>query len=213
MTDPSVAAETPRAGPGRPRDPDRHQAVLDATRELLLEMGYGALNIDVIAKRAEVSRRLVYRWWGQKARIVAEVLFAEPADDHVPDTGTVAGDIRALVESTVKRYLGREMVLGLPGLQADIAADAELMEEVRSTYTRSQLQRWHVVLDRAKSRGEIAPGQNYDAIARATVGAITVLVQEHTFPHRKDLADFVTDFALNGIHRRGGKKVPSMKRP
>jgi AcrR family transcriptional regulator len=199
MTNASVGSQPVRSSPGRPRDPDRHEAVLEATRVLLRENGYSALSIDAIARQADVSRRLIYRWWGHKARIVAEVLFNEPTADHSPDTGALEGDVRELVAETVARYTKREMALGLPGLQADIVADPQLVEEVEQRYTRRHLERWDEVLVRAASRGEIRHGQYYTAIAHAAVGAISVLAQERTFKRRKDITDFVTTFVVNAI--------------
>jgi AcrR family transcriptional regulator len=187
-----------RPAAGRPRDADRHQAVLDATRELLREQGYSLLSIDAIARRAGVSRPLLYRWWGHKARIVEEVLFRVPATTAVPDTGSLEGDLRALVEETAENYARREMVLGLPGLQADIVADPGLIEETEARYTRGHFQRWREVLERAAARGEIGPDENARAVFHAAVGAITVLVQQRTF-RRRETADFVTRLVLHGI--------------
>ena len=187
-----------RSGAGRPRDADRHQAVLDATRELLREAGYNHLSIDAIARRAGVSRPLIYRWWGHKARIVEEVLFRAPTREAAPDSGTLEGDLGALVGETVATYARREMVLGLPGLQADIVADPSLIEETEERYTRAHFQRWHEVLERAVARGELRPGENARAVFHAAVGAITVLVQEGTF-RRREIAEFVTRLLLHGI--------------
>jgi AcrR family transcriptional regulator len=132
--------------------------VLAATRELLREVGYNPLSIDAIARRAGVSRPLIYRWWGHKARIVEELLFRAPRDVAPPDTGSLAGDLEQLVDETVAIYARREMVLGLPGLQADIVADPRLIEETEERYTRVHLHRWQVVLERASERGEL-PGE------------------------------------------------------
>jgi AcrR family transcriptional regulator len=199
MANASVGSRPVRSSPGRPRDPDRHEAVLKATRVLLRENGYSALSIDAIARQADVSRRLIYRWWGHKARIVAEVLFNEPTADHPPDTGALEGDVRELVDETVARYAKREMALGLPGLQADIVADPKLVEEVEQRYTRRHLERWDEVLVRAAGRGEIRRRQDHTAIAHAAVGAISVLAQERIFKRRKDFTDFVTTFVVNAI--------------
>jgi AcrR family transcriptional regulator len=199
MANVSVGSQPARSSPGRPRDPDRHEAVLQATRALLRENGYSALSIDAIARQADVSRRLIYRWWGHKARIVAEVLFSEPTADHSPNTGALEGDVRELINETVARYAKREMALGLPGLQADIVANPQLAEEVEQRYTRRHLERWNEVLMRAVGSGEIRQGQDHTAIAHAAVGAISVLAQERIFKRRKDITDFVTTFVVNAI--------------
>lgn len=199
MANAHAGLDDTRVSPGRPRDPVRHQAVLDATRELLREVGYSAVNIDAIARRADVSRRLIYRWWGHKARIVAEVLFATAAGEVTPDTGTLEGDVQALVDTTVSRYTRREMAVGLPGLQADIVADPDLLAEVEDRYTRAHVNRWDEVLARAAGRGEIGHDYDHQAIAHAVAGAIAVLTQERTFRRRRDLTEFLTQFTVNAL--------------
>lgn len=199
MANASIGSQPAHSGSGRPRDPDRHEAVLEATRALLRESGYSALSIDAIARRADVSRRLIYRWWDHKARIVAEALFSEPTAPPLPDTGALEGDVGELVSETVARYAKREMALGLPGLQADIVANPDLVEEVEQRYTRRHLERWNDILMRAARRGEIRRGQDHTAIAHAAVGAISVLAQERTFERRIDLTAFVTTFVVNAI--------------
>jgi AcrR family transcriptional regulator len=199
MTDAQAEVPDTHVGPGRPRDRTRHQAVLDATRALLREVGYSGVNIDAIARSANVSRRLIYRWWSHKAQIVAEVLFDVMDDGPAPDTGSLDQDVRALVEMTAQRYARREMALGLPGLQADIIADPDLLAEVENRYTSVHVQRWEEILGRAESRAEIGESYDHVAVAHAVVGAITVLTQERTFRRRRDLTDFVTRFTLNAL--------------
>ncbi|WP_459968590.1 TetR/AcrR family transcriptional regulator [Mycobacterium sp. MUNTM1] len=172
---------------------------MDATRELLREVGYSSVNIDAIARRADVSRRLIYRWWRHKAQIVAEVLFDDAADGIAPDTGTLEGDVRVLVDSVSRRYMRREMAVGLPGLQADLIADPALTAEVEDRYTRAHIDRWDEVLSHAAARGEVGHDFDHAAVAHAVVGAISVLTQQQTFRRHRDLTDFVTQFAVSAL--------------
>ena len=50
----SETAESPRRTPGRPRSEASHQAIIDATLDLLVEGGYGALTMEA---RADAVRR------------------------------------------------------------------------------------------------------------------------------------------------------------
>jgi AcrR family transcriptional regulator len=59
---------------GRPRDERARQAIHRATRDLLVEGGYGNLTIDAIARRAGVGRQTVYRWWPTKADVALEAM-------------------------------------------------------------------------------------------------------------------------------------------
>lgn len=50
-------------------------AVLTAAAELALQGGSAAATVDAIAKRAEVSRTTIYKWWPSAASIVLEGLY------------------------------------------------------------------------------------------------------------------------------------------
>ncbi|MEO9224566.1 MAG: TetR/AcrR family transcriptional regulator, partial [Acidimicrobiales bacterium] len=62
-----------RAG-GRPRSPEIDDAVMRATRDLLVERGYGGLSVEGVANRAEVGKAAIYRRWPSKAELVVEAL-------------------------------------------------------------------------------------------------------------------------------------------
>ena len=81
--------------PGRPRDPELDTRLLAAAWSLLTTEGYDALSLTKVAARAQAHRTDVYRRWGSKAQLVADVLA-----EHLPpvspvDTGALAGDIRS----------------------------------------------------------------------------------------------------------------------
>ncbi|MFY9917375.1 MAG: helix-turn-helix domain-containing protein, partial [Mycobacterium sp.] len=77
-----------RQGPRR--DPAIDEAVLGATRTLLVDRGYSATTIDLIATTAGVSRPAVYRRWKSKAQLVHEAVFPDlgpepPEDDFTAE--------------------------------------------------------------------------------------------------------------------------------
>ena len=57
---------------GRPRSEAVRSAVLAAAADLARHGGPGAATIDAIARRAEVSRTTIYKWWPSAAAIVLE---------------------------------------------------------------------------------------------------------------------------------------------
>ena len=83
------------AGTGRPPDLEKRQAIIDATLEVLAEVGYASLTIDAVAKRAGSNRVLIYRVWDSKVLLVRDALFGlagepDPAR-HRLDPGGPAG--------------------------------------------------------------------------------------------------------------------------
>jgi AcrR family transcriptional regulator len=194
----SRRAADPRAGLGRPRDADRHGAVLAATRELLREAGYSRLTIDGVADRAEVSRTLIYRWWSTKAELVQEALFPFDTGRSTPDTGSFEGDLRVLVEHKVDSFSRPEMVRGLPGLHADLVADPELRRKTEREFTAPSLARWTHVFERAAARGDIDPRVDERLAFQACTGLVMRLTQDRS-RRRGEVVDYVTSLLLHGL--------------
>ncbi|MEV4089583.1 helix-turn-helix domain-containing protein, partial [Nonomuraea fuscirosea] len=68
------------------------QAILDAARELVSEVGYAKLTIEAIAARAGVGKQTIYRWWPSKGAVVLDAFLAlsEAGPGRsmaLPDTG------------------------------------------------------------------------------------------------------------------------------
>lgn len=55
------------------RNTKSHQAIVDATIELLGSEDYLAFSIEKIARLAGVGKQTIYRWWSSKAELVLEV--------------------------------------------------------------------------------------------------------------------------------------------
>lgn len=75
----------------------RH-AVLQATSQLLTEVGYDRLTMEGIAARAGVAKQTIYRWWSSRSAVVAEALVEGLVLQEqlaVPDTGDLRADLRS----------------------------------------------------------------------------------------------------------------------
>lgn len=79
----------------RPRSVRAHQAVLDATRELLAEGGLVAATTDAIAARSKVSKATIYNHWPSRGAIAAEAFGLAMAQALPrPRTASALGDLR-----------------------------------------------------------------------------------------------------------------------
>ena len=150
-----MAIETKR-GPGRPRSETARQAVLAATLALAAERGPQGVTMEAIAERAAVSKDTLYRWWRSNAEVVLEALarYGEQAIP-VPDTGSLATDLRAFMRTTSK-------ALDLPtrqllrALAARAAADATFAATVRERFLARRRAALTAILDNAVARGELS---------------------------------------------------------
>src|SRR3712207_1543584 len=89
----------PRVGERRPggRSARVRAAVLSATIDALVDVGYDGLSVEDVARRAGVHKTTVYRRWPTRAALVAEATRERSQQViPVPDTGTLAGDLRQL---------------------------------------------------------------------------------------------------------------------
>ncbi len=97
---------------GRPRSEAVRGAILTAAAELATEGGPGAATIDAIARRAEVSRTTIYKWWPSAAAIVLEGLLESVRESIVRPPGS------STVEALVHHVSALNAILTEPGIGA-----------------------------------------------------------------------------------------------
>ncbi|SQF97345.1 TetR family transcriptional regulator [Paucimonas lemoignei] len=79
MPDSSV---TP-SGPGRPKDPAKRQAILDAAKELFVRNGYASTSMDAVAAEAGVSKLTVYSHFTDKETLFSAAVVAR-CEEQMP---------------------------------------------------------------------------------------------------------------------------------
>jgi AcrR family transcriptional regulator len=161
---------------GRPRDKRIDESVLRATVDSLADTGYAELSVDAIARRAGTSKPAIYRRWPSKAHLVHEAVFPIGEATSIPDTGSLAADVREMVRRTAAILSTPASRAALPGLVAEMASDptlhAALLERFRDVLFRGLSE----CLDRASVRGEVRPDVEpadlIDALAGTTFMAM-----------------------------------------
>jgi TetR/AcrR family transcriptional repressor of mexJK operon len=64
------------AGPGRPKDPGKRAAILDAAKRMFVSHGFERVSMDQIASEAGVSKLTVYSHFGDKESLFGEAVRA-----------------------------------------------------------------------------------------------------------------------------------------
>ena len=151
-------------------DRSRDPAILNAALAALTENGYDATNMDDIAARAGVGKAAIYRRWSSKAALMTDVLCYWRPDlrtDDVADTGSLAGDIEALIERAARNdneLITNDLVLRV-ALEAthdpQLAAALGDLMLLKGTHIIS------TILARAAARGEIAADRDWSLVADA----------------------------------------------
>jgi AcrR family transcriptional regulator len=182
-------AKKPR-GRGRRRDAERHTAILQAARELVLEVGYTRVTLDAIARRSGASRTTLYEWWGHRAPLVEEALFSDYQEWPLPDTGCFETDLERLVNELVREMTRPEVMRAFPALTVEFQASPELKASAIALYGDPMTRRWESVFSRAVERGELPPSVDAKAIMHLVLGALWMMSHNKTLP-RRALAPFL----------------------
>ncbi len=184
---------------GSRRDPEIDTAVLTAARRLLVERGYAATSIDLIATTAGASRPAVYRRWSSKAQLVHEALFPDlgpesPADDF-------AGEIVRLCRGALRMYGDPAVREAIPGLLNDLRSDRRmrrLLSDRLEAAARSQLA---ARVDEAVEHGTARPGVGADTIMDVIAGGAWYAVCVRRIKDVDTAATELGELVLRGILR------------
>jgi len=147
------------------------QAVLDATADLVAEVGVERTTIDEIASRSGVAKTTIYRHFNSKQALVVEAVHACTHIPVVTDTGSLRDDLISCFSGTTKAsYDGRlgDMMLSL----MDAAQrDPELGRLVRAQ--TDQRRRFATeVIERAVSRGDLPAEVDVDLLVTLVAGPL-----------------------------------------
>ena len=139
----------------RPRmSPERAIEMLSAAMDVLRDVGYQDLSMDLVASRARCSKATLYRQWPGKPQLVAAALYAtRPGKAEEINTGTLRGDLLTMVELLASQA---EKDTGLfAALSHAVLTDEELALAVRTSLVKPWLAEMIGVVDRAVERGEL----------------------------------------------------------
>jgi AcrR family transcriptional regulator len=169
---------------GRKRDHTRDAEILDATIEVLAETGYDGMTIDMVAARAKAGKATVYRRWASKPDLVLDAVACLKAKDldleSLPDTGTLRGDLVAMVRSPTIQESQRKLQV-MAGIVSMIARDPELAAAAREAIIEPRAAANRILFRRAIDRGEIASDVDIEAlclIGPAMVAYRTLMLRE-----------------------------------
>jgi AcrR family transcriptional regulator len=154
--------------PGRPPDPERETAILDAALDVLAEVGYDRLTVSAVHQRARASAKTVYRRWSGKEELMTAALqravaraAVDPGD--LVDTGSLRGDLVANLRRPGAPALTR-------GLLAAAAVHGELGAAALELLRAQEARLTKVILARAVERGEVDVGVDAMLVADVARG-------------------------------------------
>lgn len=118
--------------------------------------GYATLSMEAVARRAGVGKAALYRRWPSKLAMAADLLSRIGSRAvEVPDTGTLAGDVRAFHWAAARLMRRPPVARVLSDLHAEMVRDAPLAAAVRAGIQTERRERARAMLRRAVRRGEL----------------------------------------------------------
>ena len=190
-------------GKTRRRGAALEEALLDAAWAELQEVGYAGLTMEAVADRAGTSRAVLYRRWRNRPELViAAMRRHQPMlSGEVPDTGSLRGDVLALLTRVSDRLteLGPQTVYGILG---DYFADTELFAAFQDQVLHIGASVMAAILKHAEERGEVRQGISPRVNSLPTDLFRHELLIRRTPPSRRVITEIVDDVFLPLVRPR-----------
>lgn len=180
--------ETSKKLPGRPRSAQSHQAMLQATLELLGEVGYEAMSIEAISTRAGVGKTTIYRRYPSKEELVADAIEQIREEIPIPDTGTLQSDLDALIENAARISLTPLGKRAVAMILSSAASNSQFAQIYWTKYLQPRREAFAIVLERAKARNEISLDLDADLVFDSISG---IMLYTLVFPVSESWTDYV----------------------
>ncbi len=159
--------------PTRPRgEGAREREILEATLDVLVEVGYDRLTLDAVATAAKASKATLYRRWNGKASLVVEALAHDKGPSpEPPDTGSLREDLREAYCGLGGLATPRQTAL-FGSIITAITTDTEFAEMFREVVVGAKIATARVIWERAAARGEVSPDADLQVLEPALAGIL-----------------------------------------
>lgn len=198
---------------GRPRSGEAEEAILAATIQLLSEKHLRDISIEEIARKANVGKTTIYKWWPSKAYVALDAFLRKI--NHLvpmPDTGSTKGDILEHCRSLISFYkspAGR--ILGQ--FVAESESDKELASLFRERFLKPRRQGAGVIFDRGIRRGEIDKNVNRELVLDMIYGPTVFRLFVGHLPLEDNLADDIVSILFSGLETNRPKHSEATTKP
>jgi AcrR family transcriptional regulator len=177
---------------GRPPSAGVDERILDAALALLADGGYVGFRLDALATHAGVAKTTILRRWPSKAAVAAaavERLALQTVD--LPESGTLRGDLHALLTSAVTVFTHGDGRF-VPRLIRESGHHPEIADLLHTVIHTRRLA-YRRVLGRAIARQELDPDVDQDLLIDLLIGPIWTRLLLTRDPITAVLVDQIVD--------------------
>ncbi len=194
------ATKTSSGHSGRPRNEFSHAAILNACLQLLLEVGYDNMSIEKIASLAKVGKATIYRYWSNKAEIVAEaVLYSSAKCDNSDTSYLLDGNLRenmiAAVNELCKAIVDADGAM-ISGLIRAMQDDADLALLIKKNVIEVSMQPITKVIEHGMQNKDISEAVDFSFMYSVILSVIftrQIITRESL---DKEFATYLVDYVV-----------------
>ncbi len=179
-----------------PRIERSRRVICRAALEELAEVGYGAMTIESIAKRAKVGKATVYRHWGGKLDLVSSALATAKDGLVVPQSGPVRDRLKHVL-TYLATYLDDDN--GLSACIPALVSAAQYDDSVRDFHHRNSRQHRQIITEIVQAgidAGEITRSTDAQLITETLVGPLFYRRLMTPTPFEADQVQAIIDLVL-----------------
>jgi AcrR family transcriptional regulator len=196
---------------GRPRSEVAvsHSAIMDAVYELLKERPARDLTMDAVARRANVGKPTLYKWWPSKAALIMAMFHERLAGKfEAPKTLTTEKALRAKMRHLINACNG---LFGkvIADLIAEGQGDPSILNELYENHIRLRRDSTVAEIERGIASGELSAQTDPELLIDAIFAPVYYRLLLRFAPLTEAYGDRLIDQALVGAARP--RKKPSSK--
>jgi AcrR family transcriptional regulator len=185
-------------GPGRPREPEVDQRILDAAFRLMAQSGYVRMSMDAVAAEAGVTKPTIYRRYASKMELALAAIVAYCDQDMPTYSGETRADLIAQMNH-FRRALDRPYGMAMLGtVLAEEHETPELLASFRSYLVQPRRRALRAILDQGRDRNEFRAEANLEAAENMLIGAYYAQYLAGT-SFAPDWSEQIVDAVLAGI--------------
>lgn len=191
---------------GRPRNDTAvsHAAIMDAVYQLLQEKSASDLTMEAVARRANVGKPTLYKWWPSKAALIMAMFHERLAAKlEASQTATAEQAIRAKMRHLIGEFNG---LFGkvMADLIAEGQSDPSILQELYERHISPRRASTVADIERGKASGELVP----DTVPELLIDAIFAPVYYRLLlrfpPLTNQYGDRLIDQAFRGVRNKEG---------
>ncbi len=180
---------------------DVRARVMPAALDELARWGVERFSVEAMAERHGLDPALVYRYWGNRQRLIVDAGLADAETFSVQtDTGSLRGDLLALARNLCSRLNTEEGRTYIRALVMNRRGHHD--EETRTRLWRARFAAIRVVIDRARERGELREGVNTLAAVQIILAPLNMRVLYSDSVVDDRYCEAIADMAWHALSRR-----------